>query len=101
MSKQHNVEVSVPVHPDNDWHVPELIQRMWRAGEVHDALSALGFVATAFDPNVLDGNGEQIRLDRSRRWVKGNLALRVPTDRMQVVSPYLVACVVGAMADGV
>lgn len=95
----HNPEVGMPVHEANDWHVPELVQRLWRASEIHDALEALGFDCTDTDPNVLDGDGEPIRLTRNRRWVKGDLALRVPIDGNQIVSPYLAACVAGAMAQ--
>jgi hypothetical protein len=96
----HNPEVSMPVHPDNDWHLPELVGRVWRASEIQDALETLGFDCTDTDPNVLDGDGDPIRLTRNRRWVRGELAIRVPLDGTRIVSPYLAACVVAVMADG-
>lgn len=94
----HNPEVIMPAHPKSGWHVPELVGRLWRASEIHDALESLGFDCTDTDPNVLDGDGNPIRLQRHRRWVKGDLALRVPVDKACIVSPYLAACVVAAMA---
>lgn len=97
----HNPEVLMPVDETNGWHIPDLVGRIWLAGEIQDALESLGFDCTDTDPNVLDGDGNPIRLIRNRRWVKGNLALRVPVDGNQIVSPYLAACVVAAMSDDV
>lgn len=97
MSDDHNPEVGMPVDPENDWFLPELIGKVWRAGEIQDALQRLGFLQTDTDPNVLDDEGNPIVLTRNRRWVRDGLALRVPIDRSQIVNPYLAACVAGAM----
>jgi hypothetical protein len=97
----HNPEVGLPVHPDNAWHVPEIMGRIWRAGEVQDALTAAGFTPLSFDITIAEGEGEAatpLMLRRSQRWVKDDAALRVPTARNRIVSPYLAACVSALLA---
>lgn len=109
-----DVEAGVPVHADNDWHVPELVCTIWTAGQIQDALTASGFTAYPYDerhdePCECEGNAPDcaicqgtgthpLTLRRNRRWVKGDQALRVPVDRGRVVSPYLAACVVALLA---
>lgn len=115
-----NPELGPPVHPDNDWHVPEIIGRWWLYGELQDALANLGFKPTATDPNMkvpcpcqmqpgvrtnaegcefCDGTSEvDMPLTLHRRWVKGDMALRLSMNRDKPASPGLAACVIGAMA---
>lgn len=102
-TRPFNPEVAMPVHPpgtcDCDWHPPELYARLWTAGEIHDVLAAHGFEATDNDPNILDGDGDPMQLKWSKRWVRGDQALRVPTERNRPVATWLAACAVALMAE--
>lgn len=125
----YNPEAGLPVHPDNDWHLPEFIGQMWFAGRIHDALRNLGYRPLNYDDSRMescrcqsvvvpgeDGRPSMIdpadclfckgagvlpfHLRRSSRWVKdGAGALIVANDPKQIVSPYLAACVAAAMGQ--
>lgn len=95
----HNPEVVMPVDPNNDWYVPEIVRRFWTAREIQDALRAAGFEPQRYDANIVGDDGEPMPLTRSTRWVKGGRALRVPNSPNAEVHPYLAACVVALLAE--
>lgn len=115
--KPFDREAGMPVHPDNDWHTPAFLGKLWTVDEIHAALRNLGFVPLSYDSThiapcecegklpdcaICGGVGEApVRLTRSKRWAKDGdespgACCRVPD--VGPVPPGIVANVVAAMA---